>query len=152
MRVEVDQSGKVEQTNIITVLGYSNKTSDSISISAVEKVKLQKWFKKFNNPRLFIIKTFCALLYMLIKDYLKKEQDIFIDREYPGYDNLIKNQIKVYANANNQSINSHYLHLTFIGRHSSAHKVAVIAHRKKKSNQKITAKEIIELIKKSGNT
>ena len=45
MKIEIDQSGKIEQTSIITVVGYSNDSKDTISITATEKGKLQKWFR-----------------------------------------------------------------------------------------------------------
>lgn len=152
MRIEIDQSGKIEQTNIITVAGYSNGVSDTISISSTEKIRLQKWYHKSGNPKLFVINTFCALIYLLLKQLLHKQQDLFIDKEYPGYEKYIKNQIINFAQKDGISVDIHYIHFTTIGRGSNAHKVAVIAHRQKNADKKITAKEIIELIKKSGNT
>ena len=151
MRIEIDQSGKIEQTSIITVIGYSNDSSKTISISATEKVKLQKWFRAHGNPTLFVIKTFCALLYILVKPLLKKQQDLYIDKEYPGYEKLIKNQISLFAKADRVDIDAHYLHFTLVGRGSNAHKVAVVAHRKKKANIRVVANEVIDLIKKPGN-
>jgi len=152
MKIEIDQSGKIEQTSIITVVGYSNASADTLSISSTEKVKLQKWFRTNGNPTLFVIKTFCALLYILLNQLLKKQQDLYIDKEYPGYEKFIKNQIHNFDKNDGISIDSHFIHFTTIGRGSNAHKVAVVAHRQKNANRRINAKEIIELIKKSGNT
>jgi len=152
MRIEIDQSGKIEQTNIITVIGYANDSTKTISISATEKVKLQKWFRTHGNPTLFVIKTFCALLYILVKPLLEKQQDLYIDKEYPGYEKLIKNQISLFGKVDRVDIDTHYIHFTLVGRGSNAHKVAVVAHRKKNAELKVIAKEVIDLIKKSGNT
>ena len=41
MKIEIDQSGKVEETNKPTVIGFSNSLQRTILITAKEKQKLQ---------------------------------------------------------------------------------------------------------------
>lgn len=149
MKIEVDQSGKIEQTSINTALGYSNKTTRSVLISSREKIKLQKFFQAEGKSQLFVILTFAALLYVLLEDVFKKQVDMYVDREYSGYETFIKNELVNIAKANRVSLDSHYLHFTLIGRSSRAHKIAIIAHRTKRANIKVAANEIIALIKKS---
>lgn len=149
MKIEIDQSGKIEQTSINTTLGYSNKITKSVFISSGEKIKLQKFFRTEGKSKLFVTLTFAALLYFLLKDILNKRVDMYIDREYSGYETFIKNELVNIAKANKINLDSHYLHFTLVGRNSRAHKIAIIAHRTKRADIKVIAKEIITTIKKS---
>ena len=53
MRIEINQSNKVEQTNKDTIIDVSNKKSFTILISRKIKRKLQEEFRKQGKPRLF---------------------------------------------------------------------------------------------------
>lgn len=59
MRIEIDQSGKIEDTSKHTFLAFSNKEHFVIKISSMEKQKLQKHFRKTGKGHLIkdLIKT-----------------------------------------------------------------------------------------------
>lgn len=51
MQIEIDQSGKIEDTSKDTVLALSNGTQFSIKISRNIKRELQNIFRKNKEPR-----------------------------------------------------------------------------------------------------
>jgi len=91
MRIEINQSIKIEQTNKDTIIGLSNKTTFTILINRRTKRKLQEEFRKQGKPRLFVYRTFIAgvilaFRYAKIKNLFK----IVIDEEYYGKDKMLK--------------------------------------------------------------
>lgn len=48
--LEIDQSGKVEDTNKLTVVAFSNGKIKSLQISAREKQKLVKAMRGIDHP------------------------------------------------------------------------------------------------------
>ncbi len=91
MKVEIDQSGKVEQTNKNTILCLSNDNWDAIIIKAKTKRQLQEIFRRHGQIRNFIIFTFSSLLAILIKRNLHLGK-ITIDQEYFGKEKIIMNK------------------------------------------------------------
>ncbi len=93
MKIEIDQSGKIERTNRLTVITYSNKINRSVLITAKDKKSIQSIFRKINQPRVFISKVFASAIYFLIKKDFRKIDTIIIDKEYPGHEKYIKRLI-----------------------------------------------------------
>ncbi len=72
MAYQVDQSGKVEQTEKDTVIAYSNSTKYAIVIPRKLKRKLQEVFRMHGFTTLFIYYLFSVGLFYLLKS-LKQE-------------------------------------------------------------------------------
>lgn len=89
MKIEIDQSGKVEQTSKDTVLCLSNDHWDAVVIKAATKRQIQEVFRRHGQIKNYVIFTFCAGLSLLIKRNLKIDK-IIIDREYFGKEPIIK--------------------------------------------------------------
>jgi hypothetical protein len=91
MRVEVDQSGKVEDTRVDTVLAFSDGTSGSILIPAKVKRKCVEFVRddKHKTKTLYL-RIFCAGLFLLLKNHLPNLDQIVIDVEYLGREHDIK--------------------------------------------------------------
>lgn len=147
MRIEIDQSGKLENTHISTVVGFSNSKTKSIIILSREKIKLQKFFRDIGKRKMYIYDTFATLIFLLTKSEKKIEQ-IIIDTEYPGQDALIKNYLLNYYKLAKKDIGKHQISFQGIGKSSRAHFVANSSFKKKKAEIKVSADEIIKLIKK----
>ena len=152
MKIEIDQSGKIENTNRKTIIAFSNGKKGALVISAKDKKAVQKYFRVIGKPRLFVHVTFVALVYLLIKDYIKDHDQIIIDREYPGYDKLIiqllKSLLKSGTNTERVSVS-----VTQIGRKSSAHDLAwrELQFRLQKIAKRVDYNKVIKVIKKSGS-
>ena len=143
---QIDQSGKIEQTSKSTVIAVSNGKSLSILISAKEKRRLEKIFRLAGKPYMFIFITFTVLIYLLIRNHLEEIDNLNIDREYKGYEPLIKKYlVEVLRRGGAKVIPD--IHFTEIGKTSRAHKLAIKTYRKQiKPTMVINAKEVIEWI------
>lgn len=92
MSIQIDQSGKVEQTDKDTVIALSNdenNQSKTLLIKAKDKRKLQEIFRENKIGKLFVYRVFAGLVFLLIKDISKTSQ-VVIDVEYHGKENLIR--------------------------------------------------------------
>lgn len=146
MRVEVDQSGKIESTNKPTIVCFSDSESKSILIKAKDKRQLQQIFRKAGKPKMFVVQTFSCLIYWLLKDFLSKVDQVIIDREYPGYENLIKSYLVQLAKHDSKDFSSDKIYFAEIGRKSPAHLKAYQDYRRKKADIKIEAEDILGLV------
>ena len=150
MKIEIDQSGKIEHTSRPTVVAFSNKESNVLVILAKDKKAVQKYFRKIGKPKLFIYFTFMVLVYYLIENHLKKYDQIIIDREYPGYEKLISRTLKQWIK------DSIAVTIAQIGKKSRAHDLAwkELKSRTHQNTSKINSNKIIKFLRvnlKSGS-
>jgi len=147
MIIEIDQSGKVENTSKDTVIGYSNNRYGSIIIKAKEKRAVQKVFRSINKRRVFVYRVFLILIFLLIKKDLKKIDMVIIDREYPGKSNLIKHYLLQEIRKIHPAFSKESIMFKEIGKRSKAHYVAYgVAAGKKEADISCSAKDILKFI------
>ncbi len=144
MRIEIDQSGKIEDTHKPTVIGFSNSDRKTIIILATEKQKLQKYFRKINKPHIFKYKVFAILIYLLLKS--EHLHQIIIDTEYLGKDNLIKSYILDLLRKNRRNFDKREIIFKSIGKKSRAHILVYSAYRLKKADIRVRAKDIYKFV------
>lgn len=149
MKIEIDQSGKIEKTSKHTYLAFSNHEHFVLKISAREKQQLLKYFRKIKKPKLFVYLTFSILVAILLKKIKTKNCLIALDREYPGQDHRIKESIKIFYprfTLENLSIRS-------VGKKSRSHFYAHgAAIGKVKPDLILTSNDVLRILtKKSGN-
>ncbi|OGM60249.1 hypothetical protein A2892_04720 [Candidatus Woesebacteria bacterium RIFCSPLOWO2_01_FULL_39_10b] len=151
MRVEVDQSGRIEETNKPTVVAFSNNIQFSIYVSAFEKRKIlgelrgrkPKWSRTTINVFVFLV-----LLVILLEKYVKKELLVYIDKEYPGYEAIIKNRLLTFLNRKSQRVTVGQINFVSVGKKSPAHSLAITVYRSRKKSDKIlTSGEILRYFK-----
>lgn len=107
MHIEVDQSGRLEQSGAI-VSAFSNKISAALLIPGpvksncvnivIELEKLKKGRKKRLRSKKEIyltarLKVFSVIIFVLFKDYLEQFESITIDNEYEGQEDRIKSML-----------------------------------------------------------
>lgn len=143
MKIEIDQSGKLEDTHKPTVVGFSNKVNKTVIISSIEKQKLQKYFRKIGKSRQYIYRTFAILIYYLIKDKNKISQ-IIIDQEYPGQEALIKGFLLEYLDISKIKIDKKSIYFDEIGKSAKIHGIVWSAYTNKKADFKLSAKDILK--------
>lgn len=147
MNIEIDQSGKIEETNKPSIIAFSNNQSGSVILLAKDKRILQKYFRAKNKSRMFIFFTFAVLIYVLTKDIILNHR-ITIDQEYVGHEDIIKSLILDIFDSEQTRINKEDIIFKEIGKKSKAHTVAVDAFRLKKADQKVSSSDIIKIISK----
>ncbi|MDP1743807.1 MAG: hypothetical protein Q8L51_03390, partial [Candidatus Amesbacteria bacterium] len=118
MSLQIDQSGKIEDTTKDTVIAFSNGTSESVFVSKKVKRQVQEYFRKIGKPELFVDKTFSIVVYFLICN-IKPIQKITIDLEYPGRDKFITTMILDLLKVNKKLI--HDINFARIGNKPKAH-------------------------------
>jgi len=147
MRVEIDQSGKIENTNRATVIAFANEISYAILIPAKVKRQLQEVFRRQGKPRLFVYKTFAAGLFLLINGHLAKIKDIVIDTEYTGHEKQIKDILLELIRRDR--LPEPNIYFQRIGGKPKVHYVAHDVFSKKKNADKVIGfEEIVVLVTK----
>ncbi|MBU2544861.1 hypothetical protein KKC65_00185 [Patescibacteria group bacterium] len=144
MAYQIDQSGKVEDTNKLTIVALANGRVKSLKISAVEKQKLIKIMRIHDYPKkTFIYKIFASLIFLLLKN--ERIEGIIIDNEYPGHQAIIKDVLqRLFKKKNKQAPEIMFAE---IGKKSIAHKVALEVFRgKRKPDIIIGADDVIKLL------
>jgi len=92
MRVEVDQSGKIERTSHDTVVAFSNDFDYAILVPAQVKRETIAALKSEGKRRAHLL-LFAMVLYELLRKYLERIEKITIDVEYEGSEPYIKSQL-----------------------------------------------------------
>lgn len=146
MKIEIDQSGKIEETNKDTIIAFSNGINYSIRIHRRTKRKLQEDFRKKGIPKLFSMRTFSAGLSILIKDYLNDLDKIIIDTEYYGNEKIIKSMVLDLHSSSKRDKLKSIIEFKRIGKNSPAHILAIsISRKKKKADAIISYNKLFKL-------
>lgn len=152
MQYQIDQSGKIEDTNKLTIVAFANGKAKSLKISAVEKQKLMKVMRELDYPRkIFVFKIFAGLIYLLlIKEKWNSGDSLLIDREYPGHEGIIKD---VLSNLFRKTINkSPIIEFSEIGKKSLAHLKAIAVFRGKvKPDITVRADDVLNVLYQQKN-
>lgn len=149
MDIEIDQSGKIENTSKNTIIAFSNNIFGSIFISAQNKREIQKVFRNAGRSRMFVYKLFAILIFLLVGKHLGNIDQIIIDDEYPGKGYLIKNFLFQEIQKINPSFSADNITIKIIGKKSRAHYVAYgVAIGKKLPDKRVNIKEILRFIVK----
>ena len=149
MNIEIDQSGKIENTEHDTVIAFSNGVSSTITLSGKDKRTLQAFFRAAGKPRVFVVKVFALLIFILLRPYLKNIRCISIDREYPGWEHLIKDYLLREIRRLEPTFESHAITFVLVGKKSRAHHAALaVTHKKCKADMKVGASDILRYVVK----
>ena len=135
MRIQIDQSGKIEETNKNTILAYSNGKNDVVLIKSATKRQLLDKFRRIGQPKLFIYRTFAAGLYLLLKPNISELNSISIDTEWLGKNRLIKDIFSEILQK--QKVKSKPdIYFVFVGKSSPAHVLAWNTYKSVKQKKK----------------
>lgn len=145
MAIEVDQSGKVEDTGKDTVLAYSNDKQYAILIPKKVKRQVQELFRLNGMNRLFIYFLFSYGLYRLFLK-IDKPQGITVDTEYLGKEKLITKFVTLFfTHKKKQGISFKFAR---IGNHPKVHYAANdVLNKKLVADEKISLEEVIKATK-----
>jgi len=148
MRIEIDQSNKIEQTNKDTILGLSNSKVFTVVVKRKIKRKLQEDFRKQKQSRLFVYLVFISSVVLLLNHAkIKNVSEIIIDEEYTGYDKFFKQVfLRMYSKSHKKIPNVGFGN---IGKKSEAHNISYLTMKGKiKANIILSYNEISNLCKK----
>lgn len=128
MHIEVDQSGKIEQTEVNTVLAFSNAVSYAILIPAEVK-RICLGILRAQRVKRIYLEIFAAGIFLLIKEHLNKMESITIDEEYTGQDRHIKRMLFQHIRKVRPDFPKENINFAGIGKESRAHKKAIRVYR-----------------------
>lgn len=144
MKIYIDQSGKIENTNKHTILALSNDQKCSVLIPAKIKRQLLEIFRMKGNKKRFIFRTFAAGIFILLKYAKLNNKEIVIDMEYPGRDKQIKIFLETMTSKDAMSFEFVFQR---IGKKSDAHHIAYQTNKKRlQANKIVNLKEIRQIL------
>jgi len=147
MKYQIDQSGKIEQTNKNTVIAFSNGKQRAVLITRKVKRQIQENFRKRGFTKIFIYQLFSIGIYFLIKGF-KHEETFIIDLEYPGKDKIIYEMLHELLSSHNKP--DHEFRFAKIGNRPRAHYAAKnVFDGKKKAEKILTFEEVMKATKKA---
>ena len=149
MKIEIDQSGKIENTSKDTVIAFSDGIRKAIRISSNDKREIQAIFRRIGKPRIFIYKLFAILIFLLIRDHLKELDEVVIDEEYSGQESLIKTYLAQEIRKAAPSFDLQLISFGRVGKKSGAHlRASQVARRKRDADMQVTTKDVLKYILK----
>lgn len=147
--VEVDQSGKIEDTKEDTVLALSNGMHWSILIPAtVKRSCITQLRREGAHGKTFYLRLFAIALYFLLRDHIEQLSHAIIDIEYTGKDAQIKRFVMNFLQRYGRKVHAGQLRFMLVGKQSAAHTLAWKTLRGKREPDKVISLE--ELLKEFG--
>ena len=144
MHIEIDQSGKIEQTDMDTIVAFRN--SEQYSVLLKKKIKvdiLNRYRNKFKDVH---YRLFAILVFYCIKNYLHKIQLIVIDIEYERRDIDIKKHLIRFIWKEYSNFDKKLIKFSRIGKDSRAHRLAYQTLIGKLAPNKIITKNEVEIL------
>lgn len=129
MKVQIDQSIKIEDTSRDTIIAFSNDIVSTVLIPRKVKRQLQEAFRENNKPHLFVYRTFAAGIVLLIKNYLREIDTLIIDQEYIGREKLIEDMVLEMLKRLRRK--QPQIYFRKIGRKSNAHNISYLTMKRK---------------------
>ena len=142
MRIEVDQSGKIEQTEMDTVVAFRN--DEQYSVLLKKKMKVEILIDYRNKYKDIHYRLFAVLIFYCIRNYLHKIQLIVIDIEYERRDADIKKHLLSFIWKDYSNFDKNLITFSRIGKDSRAHRLAYQTFIGKLAPNKIVTKKEVE--------
>jgi len=128
MHIQIDQSGKIERTEVDTVLAFSNEIDYAILIPARVKRRCIAILRACGAKSPYL-EIFCAGVFLLIEGHLKKLETITIDEEYTGLEKDIRGMLLSHIRKVRPDFPKENINVARIGRKSRAHERARATYR-----------------------
>jgi len=148
MRIEIDQSGRIEDTRVHTVLAFSDKLNQAILIPARVKREAFRYLReRYQLIKYPALKPFAAGLFLLLKPHLHQLQLITIDVEFEGHEGHIKGMLLSHIRKVVPGFPKERVAFRSIGKKSRAHLKALRTYRKEGMPDRVVAlQELIALL------
>ncbi len=155
--VQVDQSGKVEDTAQDTILALANGITFTIRIpSTVKRECITVLRRSGITGKTMYNQLFATGLFFLLKDKIQELDKVIIDIEYIGREAQIKEHLVQLLRRVHGTVESHRIQFEYIGEHTAADEIArQTLHKKRRPDEVINLEMILgefKAKKKSGIT
>ena len=148
--IEVDQSGKIGDTQVPTVLAFSDGIERAILIPATVKRKCVRALRQRGETgRTLYWKLFAAGLFLLLCDHIEKTEQVTVDIEYPGHEGEIKRLLLQLCHRHGLFVPTGRIHFALVGKKSPAHRVAIQTFRgQRQPDRVVTSDDLLGLLDK----
>lgn len=147
LNYQIDMSGKIEQTNKVTVISLSNGKQVSLILKSKDKRDLQTIYRKAGKPRAFTLQVFAALIYLLLEKLSISTGTIYIDKEYPGHEVLIKSYIaQLIIRKGKIKLETENIRFTLVGKTSRVHLFGYKEYKRGNADFKTTKEDILAMV------
>lgn len=150
MKVEVDQSGKIEHLDTPTIVALANDDQKVLIIKPSVKRRLMPQLYRSLIPKHDLFSLLFALVVSFLIDEAHRNATIIIDEEYTGKNRLIAEALtKILFRRFGKKWRGS-IRFANIGKHSSAHRLAWELHRKKQKQsplRHLTERDILKIFK-----
>ena len=148
MRIEVDQSGKIEQTAVNTVLAFSDGEQRTLLIPAQVKRQALVYLRgREKSRKSSVLLVFSAALFLLLKEIAEQITLVIIDREYEGHEATIRGRLLQLLREADLQVRADAIAFGSVGRKSEAHYLAWRVHKGEISpDHQVTLSELLEVL------
>lgn len=143
MRLEVDQSPKVEQSGP-TILAFSDHAHGTLLVpNQVKRQVLRRLREQGRGRRASVHMVFVALVALLLRDVVKHANLVIIDDEYTGHRGVIKFQVLHYLRKLGIKVENGVVTFGLVDRRSPAHDLAISVFRNQRApDRSVTFEEL----------
>ena len=128
--VDVDQSGKFENTQVDTVVAFSNGIQFTVLIPAqVKRDCVTQLRGRGVPPPTFYVQLFATCLYFLLRNHIERLTHVTIDIEYSGKNAQIKEHLLHLLRRRGHTVESAQIGFGLVGKKSGAHSKAIAVFR-----------------------
>lgn len=147
MRLEVDQSRKIEQSGP-TVITFSDHEQGALLVpSQVKRRVLCRLRDQGRERRASVHLVFAALVALLLRDVVKRADLVVVDDEYTGHRGVIKFQVLHYLRKLGIEVEAEVITFGLVGKHSPAHDLAISVFRGQRAPDRwVTFEELWALV------
>lgn len=121
-RIEIDQSGKIENTTVCSVV--SDSVGSTVYVSPQTKRGLLRIARSKGKSHIYVMQTFAFLCARIISKTYSIENHYVIDVEYPNNDGVIKSFLMRYLARFGIQVRKEQITFSRVGKKSSAHAYA----------------------------
>ena len=132
MHVDVDMSGRVEETNRPTALALATGMVFCIAISAADKrsiIEIIRRKKPHWSRKQIHVRFFATLLFLLLRDHIARLDVVMVDPEYPGYEQDIREWVMRLCRQHKIRVYKEQIAFERVGKKSPAHQQAIQVFR-----------------------
>ena len=146
MRIEIDQSGKIEQLNSDTCIACSNE--DNYCVVIPKQIKQTIHYDHKNRVKQIKLKLFCIGIYYCISKFLNRKPTIILDNEYEGNESIVKYLLLELLRNQKIPFDKRLIQVSRIGKSSNAHILAINTQRGElKPNKTLSENDITKVLK-----
>jgi hypothetical protein len=139
---EVDQSGKIEQFDVNTVVALSNHHKYAVLLP--KAIKQELYYENKTRINDLKYKLFAITTFYCIKKFIDDNTPIAICQEYTGKELLIKSEIVQLLRGYCIDINPKLIVFGIITKASPAHELALSVFRKTRKPDVVLSKNAVE--------